>query len=169
MNKFIKIFIAIISLSIFTVPALAGQAEVEWVKPEKFTDIKPANESRSNLHKRIFKELEQHFAELAEKLPEDQILKVSVTNLDLAGHVRYMVGPNNATVRVVDDLYFPRMKFDYQLIANDKSVVSTAKVDIKDMSFNTGIRSSFSSESFYYEKNMIDDWFYETFPEVKTK
>lgn len=167
MNKLIKIIAAIISVSIFSGPVLAGQAEIEWIKPEKFTDIRPANESRSNLHKRIFKELEQHFSQLAEKLPEGQMLKVSVTNLDLAGDVRYMVGPNNATIRVVEDLYFPKMKFDYQLIASDKSVISTAKVDIKDMSFNTGVRSSLSSKAFHYEKSMIDDWFYKTFPETK--
>ncbi|WOH37004.1 DUF3016 domain-containing protein [Thalassotalea fonticola] len=167
MNKLLKVFATVITVSMFAPAVFAGQAEVEWIKPEKFTDIKPANESRSHLQKRIFKELEQHFSELAEKLPDGQMLKVSVTNLDLAGDVRYMVGPNNATIRVVEDLYFPKMKFDYQLIASDQSVISTAKADIKDMSFNTGVRSSFSSESFHYEKTMIDDWFYQTFPETK--
>ncbi|WNC71792.1 DUF3016 domain-containing protein [Thalassotalea psychrophila] len=169
MNKMIKVIAAIMSLSMFTVPAFAGQAEIDWVEPDKFTDIRPGNESRSNMQKRVFKELEQHFSELAEKLPAEQTLKISVTNLDLAGDIRYMVGPNNSTIRVVEDLYFPKMKFDYQLVSSDKSIISTAKADIKDMSFNTGVRRSMSSEAFYYEKNMIDDWFYKTFPETKEK
>lgn len=169
MNKLVKTFAVLMSLSIFTVPAFAGQAEIDWVEPDKFTDIRPGNESRSNMQKRVFKELEQHFSELAAKLPEGQTLKISVTNLDLAGDIRYMVGPNNATIRVVEDLYFPKMKFDYQLINSDKSIISTAKADIKDMSFNMGVRSSMNSEAFHYEKNMIDDWFYKTFPKTKEK
>ena len=56
-----------------------------------------------------------------------------------------------------------------KLIASNKTVINTTKVDIKDMSFNTGIRSSMSSKSFHYEKNMITDWFYDTFPETKGK
>ncbi|WNC69110.1 DUF3016 domain-containing protein [Thalassotalea nanhaiensis] len=169
MNNMIKIVAAIMSLSMFTVPAFAGQAEIDWVDPDKYTDIRPGNESRSKMQKRVFKELGKHFSELAAKLPEGQTLKISVTNIDLAGDVRYMVGPNNDTIRIVEDLYFPKMKFDYQLINSDKSIISTAKADIKDMSFNTGVRSSMSSEAFQYEKNMIDDWFYKAFPETKEK
>ncbi|KGJ87876.1 DUF3016 domain-containing protein [Thalassotalea sp. ND16A] len=169
MKKVMNIIAVLFTTAMFNAPALAGQAEIDWVKPDSFTDIRQANESKSNFQKRVFKEFDKHFMALAAKLPEGQTLKVSVTNLDLAGDVRYMVGPNNATIRIVDDLYFPKMKFDYQLFAADNSVISSNKVDIKDMGFNHGIRRSSSSNAFHYEKNMIDDWFYDTFPTAKDK
>lgn len=167
MKKIFSIFVPVFGSFIFSANAFAASSEVEWVKPENFSDIRPANESRSRYHKRVFKHLEEHFAELAEKLPADQTLKIQVNNLDLAGDVRYMVGPNNSTVRVIQDIYFPKIRFNYQLVDKIDVQITSGEADIKDMSFNTGIRNNMTSDSFYYEKEMISDWFKKTFPKSK--
>lgn len=167
MKNVFSIVIALLTGLGFSAHSMAASSEVDWVKPEDYSDIRPANENRSRFHKRIFERLDEHFSELAAKLPADQTLKVQVHNLDLAGDVRYMMGPNNSTIRVVKDIYFPKMRFSYQLVDKNDSEVTSGEADIKDMSFNTGIRNSSSTDSFYYEKEMISDWFKKTFLQPK--
>ena len=160
MNRWIKIFILVLVPSF---AAQAAQVEVVWQSPENYRDIKPTNEKKSKFQEKVFKELEQHFTELASKLDEKQTLKITVHDIDLAGDIRYMVGPHNQNTRVVRDIDFPKMKFDYQLLDASKKSIENGSADIKDMGFMTGIRKSLTSDSFHYEKNMIDDWFYSTF------
>ncbi|WP_371186935.1 DUF3016 domain-containing protein [Thalassotalea maritima] len=141
----------------------AGQAEVNWVDPQSYTDIRSGDESRKRFEERVFKELEQHISELAAKLPAEQTLKMDVVNLDLAGEIRYMVGPNNDSIRVIEDLYFPKMRFNYSLLDKDGKVLAQGKENIKDMGFFNSTHQRLNRESFTYEKAMISDWFEETF------
>ncbi|WP_068546979.1 DUF3016 domain-containing protein [Thalassotalea crassostreae] len=160
MNRWIKVFILLLVPS-FAVHA--AQVEVVWQSADNYRDIKSANEKTSKFQEKVFKELEQHFSELANKLDQKQTLKITVHDVDLAGDIRYMVGPNNETMRIVRDIDFPKMKFDYQLLDASKNSVKKGSADIKDMGFMTGIKKSLANDSFHYEKNMIDDWFYSTF------
>jgi len=141
--------------------ATAATAEVTWTEPDKYRDIRPGEENRKRFQERVFKNLEEHFSELAAKLPADQVLKINVTNLDLAGDVR--VGMRE--IRVVKDLYFPRMDFSYQLLNADQLVVKEEQVDLKDMSFLMGSNMRYRNDSFGYEKKMLDDWFNDIFAE----
>ena len=168
MKIFNRLLLLMLSTVLFVPVSFAADAEIKWEDVDSYSDIRPANEVKSRYHKRIFKELEQHFIELAETLPQGQSLSIVVTNLDLAGDVRFMVGPNNATVRVVSDLYFPKMKFDYQLLDETGKVLSTGHANIKDISFNTG-HQSISPDPFHYEKNMITDWFNDEFSQQHAK
>ncbi|QBY03899.1 DUF3016 domain-containing protein [Thalassotalea sp. HSM 43] len=159
-NKFISVICATMLVSTY---AMAGQAKVNWVDPDSYTDIEPGDEPRSRFEARVFKELEEHIAELAAKLPEGQTLTMDITNVDLAGDVRYMVGPNNATIRVIEDLYFPKMRFKYQLTDASGAKLSSGEEHIKDMGFFNSPGSGMHHENFKYEKVMLTDWFKETF------
>ena len=160
-----KILSMLVVLCSFTVVSNAGAAEIEieWFEPENYRDVKPASGGKSSFQKRVFSELTEHLTELAAKLPETQTLKIKVTDVDLAGDIRYMVGPNNQTLRVVDDLYFPRMEFSYQVLDSNQKVLKSGDENIKDMSFNSGIQRSKSTESYHYEKQLLSDWFNDTF------
>lgn len=140
--------------------AYAATSEVTWTNYEKYRDIRPSNGSRKHFRESTFYNLEEHIAKLAEKLPEGQVLKIDVTDVDLAGDT--MAGGIDQ-IRIVKDIYFPRINFSYQLVSTDGNVIESAEVILKDMSFLMGSRLRYRNESLGYEKNMLDEWFLETF------
>lgn len=143
--------------------AYAATSEVTWTDYKKYRDIQPGNENRKYFRERTFKNFEKHFTKLAETLPEGQILKIDVTDVDLAGDTH--VGGINR-LRIVKDIYFPRLTFSYQLVnAVDGSEIVAAKVKLKDMNFMMSSNMRYRNDSLGYEKKMLDAWFEETFKE----
>lgn len=157
--KVLNTFIAIL-FSLTTLSVTAGESEVTWTDPDKYTDIRPSNESKSRFQKRIFKSFEEHFAKLSEQLPEGQKLKIDVTNVDLAGDVRL---GSTQQIRIVKDIYIPRIKFTFELVNADNTIESSGDVDLKDMSFMMSPNAYSSGKSLNYEKRMLDKWFNDTF------
>lgn len=161
MKRFLILVASIVTLSVPMGIANAGTAETEWIEPEHFTDVDPANEPRARFRERVFSQLEKHFQKRADELPGEQVLKLTFTDVDLAGDIKYMVGPNNNNYRVIEDLYFPRLEFKYELLDGNKQVLKSGEENIKDMNFMNRVRNNRSSDSFIYEKNLFDDWFYD--------
>lgn len=147
----------------------AAQVEIKWEEPKSYTDVKPTNESRTRFRERTFKNIEEYFVELAEKLPEDQTLAITVTDLDLAGQVwpSHFVGLSNSTgdVRLIKQIDIPRMSFSYTLSDSSGNVIKSEDVKIKDMGFMDTVGTHRNHEALVYEKAMIKDWFDETFSE----
>ncbi|WP_077342653.1 DUF3016 domain-containing protein [Pseudocolwellia agarivorans] len=147
-------------LLVITWNVAAGESEVIWENSDKYTDIRAGNENKSRFEARVFEQFEKHFVKLAEKLPEGQTLKVKVTDLDLAGDVRF---DTMDRIRVIRDLYIPRIEFSYQLVNADKSIAGSGEIDLKDMGFMLSSPSRYKTKSFSYEKRMLDKWFTDTF------
>ncbi|MBD3666672.1 MAG: DUF3016 domain-containing protein [Kangiella sp.] len=156
-----KLFKSAVAI-LLTLPmmALAGEVKVSWGDFDDFIDVRPANETKSGFYKRVKISLEKSFIELGEKLPEGAVFELRVTDLDLAGDVRYG-GLND--YRLVERIYFPKMKFDYQLIDNEGTILKQGSESLKDMNFLDQIKSpgQYRREGFYYEKRMFAEWFEE--------
>ncbi|WP_440874949.1 DUF3016 domain-containing protein [Thalassotalea sp. PLHSN55] len=165
-----RIFVVLLSaLSFLSIApmASAAESEVTWTNPDDYRDIRPGNTStKKRFQEHVFSELEEHFAKLASKLPEDQKLIIDVTDVDLAGDVR--IGAINQ-IRIVKDIYHPRIKFSYQLVNADGSEVVADEINLKDMSFLSGSQMRYRNDAFGYEKKMLDDWFNKTFKTMITK
>lgn len=138
----------------------AATSEVTWTDYEKYRDIKSGSESRKHFRERVFNDLEKHFAKLASSLPEDQVLKIDVTDVDLAGDT--LIGGINQ-LRIIKDVYIPRMNFSYRLVHADGSIITSDKIVLKDMNFMMGNSLKYQNKSLGYEKKMLDDWFADTF------
>lgn len=141
----------------------AAKVEVTWEDPKSYTDIKPVNQTRSGFQKSTFAALESHFTKLAESLPDDHVLSITVTNLDLAGQVWPAsfvgFGTGGTDVRLVKRIDIPRMAFSYTLKDGAGNLVQSAEVNLKDMSFMDGVVRGFDSDNYRYEKNMLTDWY----------
>jgi hypothetical protein len=137
-------------------------SEVTWTDYKKYRDIHPGNESRKHFRERTFKTFEKHFTKLAEKLPKGQVLKIDVTDVDLAGDT-HAGGINR--MRIVKEIYSPRMNFSYQLVMADGGEVLAGESKLKDMSFMTRSNLRYRQDALGYEKKMIDDWFEDIFKE----
>ncbi|MFZ6875635.1 DUF3016 domain-containing protein [Undibacterium sp. Di27W] len=139
--------------------AQAGEVKVAWQEPEKFTDIRPSNESKPDFQVRLIKEFDQIFADLAKKLPDGYQWDVTVTDVDLAGDVRPFFHHTMNDVRVIKDLYWPRMSFNFDLKDEQGKSIASGTENVKDMSFlfHVGVASGHSN--FQYEEQMLRDWF----------
>ncbi|MBL4823287.1 MAG: DUF3016 domain-containing protein [Colwellia sp.] len=146
--------------------AYAATSEITWSDYEKYRDIHPGNEGRKSFREHTFKTFEKHFAKLAERLPAGQLLKINVTDIDLAGDTHF--GGINQ-LRIIKDIFSPRMNFSYQLVNADGSIVTSGEIVLKDMNFMMGSNLKYRNKSLGYEKKMLDDWFADTFKELIVK
>lgn len=175
MNKY---FIPLSALAILVSAPMSAEepkgdpdrVQIEWKDPKSYTDVRGANQSNKRFRENTFKKLEEYLEKLAAKLPEGQNLKLTVTDVDLAGHVwpGHMVGMNfSSDVRMVKRVDIPRMNFSYQLLDNSGGVIKEGEEKLKDMSFQDHINKHFNDDALRYEKKMLDDWFKDNFEVVK--
>lgn len=172
MNKYLIPLGALSIMASATVNAEAhpteesDRVEIEWKDPKSYSDVRSANQPRTRFRESTFKKLEQHLEKLAIKLPEGQTLKLTVTDLDLAGQVwpGHMVGLNSTSdVRMIKRIDIPRMNFAFQLLNASGNVLKEGEEKLKDMNFQDHINRHFNNDSLRYEKKMLDDWFKDTF------
>ncbi len=166
MNKSFSILAVVLSTLLITPMVTAATSEVEWKDYKSYRDIDSGDEGRKSFRERTFKNFEKHFAKMAESLPEDQVLKIVVTDVDLAGDTN-AAGINRT--RIVKDLYFPRMNFSYQLVDANGKEIKADTVVVKDMNFMRKSNLKYRNQSLSYEKRMLDEWFEETFADLIIK
>ncbi|HUQ28404.1 MAG TPA: DUF3016 domain-containing protein [Usitatibacter sp.] len=142
--------------------ALPSQAAtvVTFADPDRFTDVANQRwETQTTLDA-----LAGHMKRLGDRyIAPNDTLRIEVLDIDLAGWAR-MGGNSPNEVRVLrGKADFPSMKVRYTL--ESRGATSTREATISDPTYmNHGTRIN-SSESFHYEKRMLDDWFRSTFGE----
>lgn len=143
----------------------AAEIKVSWQTPEKFTDIRPGSGTKKAYQKKVITAFDKIWADFAGKLPAGYSLEILVTDLDLAGDVEPLFNINGAArssndIRVVKDIYFPRMTLDYVLYDSAKTEVGRATaVKIKDMGFMQSGNIGLKNREFAYEQRMLEKWF----------
>jgi hypothetical protein len=140
--------------------AFAGAVEVNFVNPSQFIDAgsSPAEE-RDNLEA-----LARHLRKLGrELLPANQVLRIEVLDVDLAGTVREPV-PNGARFRVMrGDADWPRINLRYTL-ETDGQAARSGEESLSDPDYQHGKPDKTrDSGPLYYEKRMLERWFRERF------
>ena len=139
----------------------AAQVKINWQDPDKYTDIRPTNETKDAFRQRLFEALDEVFLDNAKALPENYLLEINVTNLDLAGDTNVLHPNNGHDIRLVKDIYWPRMSLQFSLKNDTGAVVSEGKANLSDMSFLFTHRIVTSHTGFEYEERMINNWFKE--------
>ncbi|WP_215395842.1 DUF3016 domain-containing protein [Rheinheimera oceanensis] len=137
----------------------AGEVQIKWQDPEKFTDIRPANDSRKAFRERVIKKFDGFFNDMATQLPEGYKWEVTVTDVDLAGDVDYFISRNGNALRVVKDIYSPAIRFTHVLRDKHGEEVVSGEERLRDMGFMQSLRSVNDNEEFRYEKQMLNNWF----------
>lgn len=141
--------------------AQAAQVKVNWQDPDKYTDIRPTNETKDAFRQRLFEALDEVFRDNAKVLPENYLLEINVTNLDLAGDTNVLHPNNGHDIRLVKDIYWPRMSLQFSLKNDTGAMISEGKANLSDMNFLFTHRIVTSHTGFEYEERMINNWFKE--------
>lgn len=157
--RFIKSGVLMLSILVAGTAA-AAEIKVEYKDYKKFTDMKPANEARGSFEKRTMASFDKIFADLAKDLPEGYSWNVVVTDIDLAGDVNHMYTQAGQQIRVIKDIFIPRINFSYTLLDKNKAVVAEEKdLKLKDMGFMSRISNTRANEAYEHERVMLERWF----------
>ncbi|MCL1140126.1 DUF3016 domain-containing protein [Shewanella pneumatophori] len=161
--------------AIFTVAGCAQQAPTEpqnfltndgnvnilWQNTNDYTDIEATIGVQSKFEQYLFTQLTQELGKLANKhLTEGLQLDLTVTNVDLAGDVQPTFGASVDDIRVVTDLYPPKLDFEY-VLSQDGKVIASGTEKLRNMGYLSGIQP-LTNDSFRYEQELLTDWFKKT-------
>jgi len=133
---------------------MAGAVDVSFVNRQSYADAGTSTwDEDTNLQV-----LARHLQNLGLRyLPADQVLRIEVLDVDLAGTVHpSRRGGDLRVVRGKAD--FPRLHLKYAIEAGGK-VQRTGDEWLSDLTYTGGPPSSYRDQPLYYEKRMIDAWF----------
>lgn len=137
-----------------------GTVKIEWQDPDSYRDLKN-NEIKHRFEQRFFDTITKNVNKETEKFfTPQQKLVMQVTDVDLAGDMRPTFGRTTDDIRVVKDLYPPRMTFTYQVLENDKVIIAGDE-KLMDMNFMHKL-SRVNERPFDAETNMLKDWLKKT-------
>jgi hypothetical protein len=135
----------------------AGEVKVNFASPEKFIDIGMGSVDRE----RVLRSLGDFLKSLgAQGLPDAQTLELEITNIDLAGEVRFTPKGDLRVMRGRAD--WPRIELRYTLRAGE-TVLKSGEAKLSDVAYTSGRSTPDLKTEFGYEKRMLRTWFTETF------
>lgn len=138
-----------------------GVVKIMWQNPQAFRDIKSSGEIQSRYETRLFESLTANLNKQASKLLKpNQKLEMTVTDVDLAGDMRPTFGATVNDLRVIKEVYPPRITFNYQIVENNQVIVAGDE-KLTDMGFMSGVQS-LNDKPFVYENTMLTNWLKKT-------
>jgi hypothetical protein len=144
------------------------RTEVTFSHPEKYADVRDSYTESERGRDAILAQLESYIIQKAQAyVPEGQKLLLSVSDVDLAGDFEPWRGPQGTDVRVVRDVYPPKVDLEFKLVGPDLKVLKEGKRQLRDLAFMSRLSIS-NNDSLHYEKALIDDWLQNEFKRVKT-
>lgn len=136
----------------------ASPVQVTFLHPEKFTDAKDSYMDTERGRDYILAQLKDQMVEHATKyLTAGQRLEIIVTDVDLAGDFEPWRGPNFQDIRIVKDIYPPRISLEFRLLNADGAVVSEGKRQLQDLGYLMTLAMP-TWDPLRYEKQMLSDW-----------
>ncbi|MFT5234970.1 MAG: hypothetical protein ACI8SK_001004 [Shewanella sp.] len=134
-----------------------GIVKIEWKDPKSFGDVKAASDIQSRYEMRTFETLTKNLnKEAAKVLKPNQKLELQVTDLDLAGDVRPTFGATSSDIRVIKDIYPPRITFTYTVTQDGKVMMAGAE-KLKDLGFMHSV-GRINDKPTKYESKLLADW-----------
>jgi hypothetical protein len=146
---------------------VVGRAEIVFFEPEKFTDVRDSYMGEAT-RTTYLEQIRDHVLEQAKYyVPEGHKLLVTFTDIDMAGDFEPWHGARWTDVRIVKDIYPPRINLTFRLVDAEGRVVKEGKRELRDLAFLMKISLNFRDDSVRHEKALLDDWIRSEFPRVR--
>lgn len=135
-----------------------SRVQITFEHPENFTDVKDSQMSSDKVRDAILEEIREFIAETALRtMPKDATLQMTITEVDLAGDFEPWRRASVQDVRIVKDIYPPRIDFSYKLTDASGAVIKEGKEKLRDLAFMTRMVID-RSDSLHFEKDLLRDW-----------
>lgn len=139
-------------------PEPAPRVSVEFREPAAFADAAERfpGDPRDTAH---LDRLREHLVRAAApRLPAGHRLEILFTAVDLAGEFEPWRGPQWGDVRIVRDIYPPRLGLEFRLLDPAGRVVRSGTRALSDLAFLMKITGGFRDDPLRHEKALLDDW-----------
>lgn len=149
-------------------PAKADErTEVIFSQPEKFADVREAYNGTDKGRDAILDQIKDYLVLRAKNyVPAGQKLQVTFTDIDMAGDFEPWRGPEMMDVRIVKDVYPPKIDLQYKLVGPGGAVIKEGKRQLRDLAFMMKLSIN-RDDNIRFEKALLDDWLRADFPRVK--
>ena len=150
---------ALLAALLPAVAAAQPPVEVSFGDLAKFADLKVSVMSSARDREALAADLKRHIErEAPVRLPPGTRLKVHVRDVDMAGEYWPIAGgAATRDMRIIKDVYPPRIDLDFQLLRADGSVERSGRRELRDGGFLMGA-GPMSTEPLRYEKDLLDGW-----------
>jgi len=136
-----------------------GPVSAKWEDPAKFTEIRQSTNRFEAERGDWVQQLARYLQTTAAKpLQPGQTLDVTLVDIKRAGDYEPWHGPRGRDIRIMRDIYPPRISLQYTLKDASGRIVSEGDARLSDTGYlhNLGLKSD--SDPLRYEKRLIDDW-----------
>lgn len=142
--------------------ALPERVQVAWAPPKQLTEVQD-----NPMHYGIMRPadwmqaLGDYMRVRADRvLPAGQQLQVTIQDITLAGSFEpwHVHAPGLDDARFVRDIYPPRLKLHYKLMASDGSILREKDVRLIDLGFMQHVGLPTDTAPLRYDKRQILDW-----------
>ena len=145
-------------------PVAEDTVTVQYAKDVWREDLRRAPSESDATLRAAEQSLTRHVRERAGRvLPEGQKLEISFIRIERAGRVEPWRGPAAYDVRIVRDIYPPRIDLSFRLLAADGSTLASGERELRDPVFLSRA-GPYANDPLRFEKALLDDWVRETFP-----
>lgn len=145
-----------------------ARVEVTYVNPEKFADVKDSSYGSERGRDAYLSELKEHLVDRGSKwLAEGHKLAVTITDVDLAGDFEPWRGAQLSDVRIIKEIYPPRVNLSFKITDATGAVVKEGTRELRDLTFQMTTMTIPSSDHLRYEKATLDNWLRSELPRVK--
>jgi hypothetical protein len=155
------VVLATLGCSLASDRATAGRdsrVSVTFVEPERFTDVKDSVLGSDSGRAGLLAELEGFLrAAGARQVPAGLSLTIHVTDVDLAGEFEPGRGPQFDRVRIMREIYPPRIDLEFRLTDSQGTVVREGRRQLRDHLYLTRAALG-DSDRLRYETDLLGDW-----------
>jgi hypothetical protein len=135
-----------------------ARVEITFVQPEKFTDAKNEAYASDRGQEQILASIKAYAEKTAgHYVLEGQHLEIRFTDIDLAGDFEPWLGMHYDDIRILKDIYPPRMTVEFRLTGADGKVISEGKRELQNLGYlmHTAMPSD---DGLRYDKEMLNNW-----------
>ncbi len=138
-------------------PAAAGDITVNFKDPDKFTDVRERLGGGTSQY--YLDVLSKHLKEtVANRLTAGQMLTVTFTDIDLAGDFLPGRRANMEDVRIIKDIYMPRMDLSFQLRDASGTVIREGERHLTDLNFQQNLSPIDRTQPLFHDKQLLNRW-----------
>ena len=136
----------------------SDQVNVSWTDPAQFTEAKYGRQFHQPEPGIWLTEFQKLLVKQAgAAIKPGQHLDIKITNVKLAGQVEPFHGPGANDVRVIKSIYPPEINLTFTLTGADGQVLDSGDRQLRDPAFlDRG--SASRSETYRFERRMLEDW-----------
>jgi hypothetical protein len=136
-----------------------GPVSVKWDDPAKFTELRQSSNRFEAERGDWVQQLARYVQTSAAKpLQAGQTLDVTLVDIKRAGDYEPWHGPRGSDIRIMRDIYPPRITLQYTLKDASGRIIDEGDARLSDSGYlhNIGLKSD--TDPLRYEKRLIDDW-----------